>query len=325
MGRRVLVAVLVATVVLLLWPIATLAISVPDEGPYIIQVDAYRHVLEDGDLLIHGRYNWPYASPPTETITQAVFVRLLAGTTELAYCAPYAYYSRGWSYGSFSMYLTAAEASGYWEDTLTVDMRGSPTLTWTGGGDYVVTTTTINWRSTATAVATRALMCSHLISWATTLGDYWSVALVSQYAAGDKFSSYGEEYFTNVIPGLRVMVPDLFAGASETPSYDDITYNTTAAATMQDNWPFDMGGISEWLGMPNNDEVLRTVIAFVIIFIIGMAMARQGIPSGAILFACFTLLFVLAVPGFISMILVGGIMFVLILLTGMVFLLRRGT
>ena len=94
---------------------------------------------------------------------------------------------------------------------------------------------------------------------------------------------------------------------------------------MSDNWPFDFGGISQWLGMPSNDDVFRTLIAFVVIFIVGMVMVRQGVPSGAALFACFALLFVLAIPGFVSMVLVGGLMFVIILLTGMVFLLRRST
>lgn len=321
--RRVALALLATFVVVLLCPGVVAAISVPDSGPYLLQIDAYRHLLEDDDLLIVGRYNWPYASPPTETITQTVFVQLLDGDTGLAYCSPYAYYNRGWGYGSFSMYLDASEASGYWEGNLTVEMRGSPTLTWTGGTNYVVTTNTINWWDAASHTVTQTLMYAQLAAWANTLGDYWSVALVSFYADGAKFSSYGEEYFTNVIPGLRAMVPNLFAGAMETPSYTDVTYNTSAAAAMQDNWPFDMGGISEWLGMPSNDEVFRTLIAFGVIFIVGMVMVKQGVSTAPALLACFTLLFVLAVPGFISMILVGGILFAIILMTGVVFLLRR--
>jgi len=319
-GLLVLAFVLV---MLVLGAIPVLAISVPDEGPYILRVDVYRHLLEVDDMLVLGRYNWPYASPPSETITQAVFVRLLDGATELAYCSPYAYYSNGWGYGSFSMYLSAAEASGYWEDTLTVEVRGSPTLNWTGGSNYVVSTTTLLWRSAATTSATQVLMYSHLISWADTLGDYWSVSLVSTYAGGDKLSSYGAEYFTNVVTGLRTMVPNLFSGAVETPTYTDITYNTSASDEAMDVWPFDMGGISEWFGLPSSDDVLRTIIAFVVIFIVAMVMARQGIPTQFVLFACFGLLFVLAVPGLISRLIVGGMCFVVILLTGLVFLLRR--
>lgn len=323
MRHRVLVAMLLAVAATLLLPVAALAIDVPDSGPYILQVDAYRHVVETDDILLHGRYNWPYASPPSETITEAVFVRLLDGTDELGYCQPYAYYTRGWGYGSFSIYLTASEASGYWEGSLTVEMRGSPTLSWTGGSAPVVATSTVNWWATASNAATQALMYAHIAAWGETLGDYWSVSLVSYYADGSKLSSYGEAYFTNVITGLRAMVPDLFSGAMESPSYSDVTWNTSASDAMRDNWPFDMGGISEWFGMPSNDAVFRTLIAFVVIFIVGMVMVKQGVPTGPTLFACFALLFVLAVPGLISMIMVGGIMFAIILLTGAVFLLRR--
>lgn len=321
--HKLLLACLVAVLATLLGTASALAISVPDEGPYIIKVEAYRHLLEADDLLLHVRYNWPYAAAPSETITQAVFARLLDGTTELAYCSPYSYYNRGWGYGSLSMYLTASEASGLWEDALTVEMRGSPTLDWTGGSNYVVSTSTILWRATTTSEATQALMYSHFISWADTLGDYWSVALVTQYAEGNKFSEYGEAYFTNVVPGLRVMVPQLFSGAVETPTYQDIDYSIAGSTAMRSNWPFDFGGISSWLGLPESDEVFRTLVAFVVIFIIGMVMVRQGVPTAAALFACFALLFVLAVPGLVSIVLVGGVVFVVVLLTGVVFLLRR--
>jgi hypothetical protein len=119
------------------------------------------------------------------------------------------------------------------------------------------------------------------------------------------------------------MVPSLFSGAVETPTYTDVTYNTTASDEAMDEWPYDMGGISEWFGLPSSDEVLRTIIAFIIIFIIAMVMVRQGIPTQFVLFACFALLFVLAVPGLISKLIVGAACFVVILLTGLVFLLRR--
>lgn len=323
MRRRVLSAFLIAVLATLLSTVVVLAIAVPDEGPYIIRVDAYRHLVEDDDILIHVRYNWPYASAPDETITQAVFARLLDGTTELAYSAPYSYYNRGWGYGSLSMYLTPTEASGHWEGSLTVEMRGSPTLEWTGGDTPVVSTSTILWRSTTSSEATGVLMYSHLISWANTLGDYWSVALVSQYAEGNKFSSYGEEYFTNVIPSLRVMCPQLFAGAVETPVYEDIEYSIAGSEAMRSNWPFDFGGISSYFGLPESDEVFRTLIAFAIIFILGMVMVRQGVPTGHALFGCFALMFALTVPGLISLVLVGGVVFVVVLLTGSVFLLKR--
>lgn len=321
---RVLLALVASVIIGLSITTPVYAISVPDSGPFILQVDMYRHVLETDDLLVHGRYNWPYAAPPTETITQSVFARLTDGTSELGRSAIYAYYNRGWGYGSFSMYLSSSEAAGLWGTALTVEMRGSPTLTWTGGsGVPIASTSVLNWRATAGTAATQLLMYAHFINWANTLGDYWSVSLVSQYVGDNKFSSYGEAYFTNVIEGLRTMCPQLFASTMEVPTYEDVHYPTTGSDQMKSNWPFDFGGISEWVGLPSDDEVLRTIIAFVIIFTVCATMVGRGIPPSYALFGGFGLMFVLAVPGFISMVLVGGLLFVVVLLSGIVFLLRR--
>lgn len=324
--RKVVLRTTLALVFFLILSLSTaipaFAIDPPDEGPYIIQVDIYRHVLEDDDILVHGRYNWPYAAAPTETITQAVFARLMNGADEVARTTIYSYYNRGWGYGSFSMYLNAADAAGLWGTGLTVETLGSPTLDW-GGDPPSAITAVINWRATASTTATQALMYAHFISWATTLGDYWSVALTGQYAGETKLSSYGEAYFTNVVEGLRVMCPQLFSSILEVPSYEDIDHSTAGSENMSGNWPFDFGGISEYFGMPSSDEVLRTLIAFVIIFVVCSVMVGRGIPTSYALFGGFALLFVLAVPGFISLVIVGGVVFVVIIFAGLVFLLRR--
>jgi len=325
--RKVFSGLLIALLSILLFSTTVLAIENPDSGPFIIQVDAYRHLLEDNDLLIHGRYNVPYeVGPPDlapdEAITQVMFVRLMDGTTEVGTSTIYAYYRRGWGYGTFSMYLNADLASGLWEDTLTVELRGSLTAGWTGDTP-VASTSVINWRSTTSQTATRVLMYSHLIAWANTLGDYWNVALVTQYAGENKLSSYGEAYFTSAIPGLRGMVPQLFSSSIETPQYDDIDYSTAGADAITDAWPFDFGGLSQYFGLPDDDMVFRTIIAFVIIFTVCAAMVSKGIPATYALFGGFALMFVLAVPGLISMVIVGAVLFVVVLLTGIVFLLRR--
>jgi len=324
----VTLALVIVVLMLLAFPFSVLAISVPDSGPFILNVDIYRHVLESDDILVHGQYNWPYSvgppdTAPAETVTQSVFVRLMNGATEVAGSTIYSYYRRGWGYGSFSMYLDAASAVGLWGTGLTVEVRGSPTLSWTGGTNYVVTTNVLNWNATANGSATRVMMYSHIISWASTLGDYWNLALVVGYADGDRFSSYGEAYFPNAISGLRVLVPQLFSGSVETPQYTDITYPTTGADAYKSAWPFNFGGISEYFGMPSDDEVFRTLIAFLIIFVVCAVMVRYGAPPPFALFAGFGLLFVLAIPGFISTVIVGGAMFLIVLLTGMVFILRR--
>ena len=309
-------------------PLPAQAISVPDSGPYILQVDMYRHLLEDDDLLVHIHYNWPYNvgppdTAPSETVAQSAFVRLLDGTTELSRNTVYSYYRRGWGYGSASIYLSAASAVGLWSDNLTVELQGSPTLSWTGNGIPQVSTTTLNWYASTSQSAARLTAYSHIISWASTLGDYWNVTLVQTYAGADKLSSYGETYFTNAIPNLRLMVPVLFSAYMETPQYTDVEWTETGANVTAGAWPFDFGGLSKYFGMPSSDSALRSLLAFVIIAIVCGVMVSRGIPVPHTTLAGFGLLIALAVPGFISLVLVGGVVFALVLLTGMVFLLRR--
>jgi len=326
--RNLLLAVVLALALLFSIPLPVQAISVPDSGPFIIQVDMYRHLLEDNDLLVHIRYNWPYDvgppdTTPSETIAQSAFVRLLNGTTELATSTIYPYKRRGWGYGSASMYLNAASATGLWSGNLTIELQGSPTLTWTGGSIPQVSTTTPNWYASTSQSAARLTAYSHLITWAGTLGDYWNITLVQTQAGGNKLSSYGETYFTNAIPNLRLLVPELFSAYVETPQYTDIEWTETGANVTAGAWPFNFGGISQYFGMPSSDTALRSLLAFVIIATLAGVMISRGVPVPHVTLASFGLLIALAVPGFISLVLVGGVVFVLVLLTGMVFLLRR--
>jgi len=109
----------------------------------------------------------------------------------------------------------------------------------------------------------------------------------------------------------------------ETPQYTDTEWTETGANATAGAWPFNFGGISVYFGMPSSDTTLRSLLAFVIIAIVAGVMVSKGVPVPHTTLASFGLLIALAVPGFISLVLVGGVVFVLVLLTGMVFLLRR--
>ncbi len=449
------------------------AISSPDSGPYITQVDVYRHSLESDDMLVVARYNVPYTSVPDEAISQAYIGRLVSGSTELARVSPYSYYNKGYGYGVFSMYLDAASAAGLWEDPLTVELRGSPTLAWlattatsavtgavaddggsqtdqttaannattndmtllpatpaihdayyygddnmfsiitqnigtagagswtfaweyyNGSGwtllsgvvdgtdaftaptgnhdvtftvpsdwtattiqsisaywirarvyDYVsittqplgtqcwvnsdataplVATSSLNWRSTTSASATQSLMYSNLIAYADELSDYWSVALTTSTAAGTKLSSYGETYFTNTITGLRTMCPALFSAAVTVPQYEDIEWQMGGAEATKAAWPLDWSGVSEWIGMPGDDEVFRTLIGFGLVFLLCSIMVATTNRADFALLAGYGMLFVFAVPGWISPVIVAGFTFLSVVVGGLVFILGKAS
>ena len=78
--------------------------------------------------------------------------------------------------------------------------------------------------------------------------------------------------------------------------------------------------MSQYFGLPSSDEVFRTLIGFVIVFAISaLIMAKTNRTDFAML-AGFGLLIVLAVPGWISPIIVAGFAFLAVLGAALVFI-----
>jgi len=303
-----------------------LGIAAPDSGPFLTRVDIYRHCLETDDMLVVVRYNIPYdVGPPdtipTETVTQAFIGRFMNGSTELARVSPYSYYRRGYSYGAFSMYLDAASAPD-WEGDYTVKLEGSPTLEWDPSTPSV-STGSMYWRATTSTSTTQALLYAHLIAYANELSDYWSIALTSTTSGGEVLSSYGEVYFVSVVAELGTMCSRLFAAGVTTPQYTDVDWQRSQSEATKAAWPFDWGGMSEYFGLPSNDEVFRTLVGFVIVFCLcAMIMARTSRPDFAML-AGYGLIIVLAVPGWMSPVIVAGFTFLSVLGAALVFILGK--
>ncbi len=267
MKKRILIT-LVATLVMVivLMPVSlVLAIANPTDGPTIEQVDIYRHTLETDDMLILVQYYLNYAANPTETINEAYLGRLMNGG-EITNVAPYSYYDKGYDHGVFSMYLTAAEASGLWEDPLIVEFNGNPTLSWPGDPPGTSTAVLI-WHATITAEATETLLSIKVVSIANQLSDYWSVALTEAVAGGTVLSSYGEQYFTNAIPNLHTMCPNIFSGAVEAfvfvpETYDQFGRDTFLARLDGTMLGRSLQGLADWTTIPLT--VVKGVIWLVI-------------------------------------------------------------
>ena len=297
-----LVAVLIIT--LLLMPsVAVLAIANPVSGPTIEQVDIYRHCLEDDDMLVVVQYYVWYtdvvAALPDETITQSFLGRLLNGG-EITNVAPYSYYLKGYQHGIYSMYLTATEAAGLWEDPLDVELSGNPTLAWPGDPPST-TTAVLNWHATTTARATEILLSNTIVGIANQLSDYWGMALTDSVAGGSILSSYGEQYFTNAIPNLHTMCPDIFSGAVEAFVYVPETYEQSGRDRLiarLDGTPpgLALAGLATWLTIP--PVVVKGVLWLIVIGIIGYFI---GIAAKNLSVALFSVLVMIPCGTYIGM------------------------
>ena len=251
---RLLAALVLAFILLLFLVTPALAIPNPDSGPTIESVSIYRHTLETDDTLIVVQYYLDYTTNPSETINQAFFGRFMsADGSELANVAPYAYYDKGYDHGIFSMYLDASYVS-YWNTGCTVRFEGNPMLDWAGTPPST-TTSTLNWHATSTSQATRLLLGSDIIQIANSLSNYWSVALTTETAIGTLLSSYGEQYFTNAIPNLRTMCPNIFSGGVVAPVYEEKEFTKSYRDTLLGRWDGTMTGnalqgLSDWTTIP---------------------------------------------------------------------------
>lgn len=293
MKKRVIKLTIILVLVFMLMPfLAVLAIADPVEGPTIIQVDIYRHCLETDDMLVVVQYFVWYtdvvADLPDETINQSFLGRLMNGG-EITNVAPHSFYLKGYQYGIFSIYLSAAEAVGLWEDPLIVEFNGNPLLTWPGAPP-TTSTAVLNWHSTTTAQATEILLSNDIVSIANQLSNHWGIALTDSVAGGTVLSSYGEQYFTNAIPNLHTMSPDIFSGAVEAFVYEPEVYEQSGRdrliARIDGSPPgLALVGLATWLTIPL--VVVKGVIWLIVIgligYFIGLATKKMGIALFSIL------------------------------------------
>jgi len=221
------VSVLVALVSLLSATPALAATAQPDTIA-IAGVDAYRHVLEDDDLLVIVKYHLDYSanSTPDNSIEYTYLGRMMSGATELQAVTPYSYYNSGYDWGIFSFYFSTADAPA-WEGSYTIRLEGNPALDWDTGVPPLKSTSSINWNATLTQAATEALLETRILGLADDLSDRWQVTLTEEVTGGTVLSSAGVQYFTNSISNLRTIVPDIFPTGVEAVAFTEEEHTKT--------------------------------------------------------------------------------------------------
>ena len=115
--------------------------------------------------------------------------------------------------------------------------------------------TVFTWHSTVNDAVTRMLLGTNIIAVATSLSDYWGYVLTEETAAGMILSSYGEQYFGNVIPNLRDMTQGAFSGAVQAPIYEEVVEAATYRDTLLSRWAGTMtgtafAGLAAWTTLP---------------------------------------------------------------------------
>jgi len=199
-------------------------------SPDTIQIDrveAYRSVIEAGDQLYLCSYEIEYGSNPADAIDQTYLFRLMNSGTELMAATAYPYQDSGYDVGVVGIYFSSAEVSYLgmgWGDATgySLQLVGNPTVIWAAGTPPQVNYPTFdlwyNDGASSDRLTLRLRVMAQLIE-----NDWGTVNLIEGPAGEQTFTEYGEEYFTNSIPNLKVACPKLFEARLISAGFGDHT------------------------------------------------------------------------------------------------------
>lgn len=240
--RRIGLAIILLAIIsgtLILTTVAS-ATEAPDSTPTVTDVRANINLLEDGDVLIYGLYNIPYATLPDDDAGHTYIFRLLTldGLTQLGAIRPfpYAVLDNGYNQGAFGFYFSAS-------DNLTTDeayiIRISQNPAYFGSPQsYDYTLPVPSWTSATTQEHNQAELVSTMISLAEDLEiAYGDVTLLETSVGGTILSDpTGETYFRGAIYGIQAMAPELFLMQSLAWDTSDRDWELTNFDSYGERW-----------------------------------------------------------------------------------------
>ena len=257
-------------------------------------------VLNDNFLIVRGDIGYNVAGdiPPTPIDTTYLLNLRNGGGAIIASTTTYGYANNGYGTGKgqkfvASFYLSPANALVWSSSNYSVSFEGNPTLSWNGTSPSTTFTPFTLWHNGGTVAATTAILTNTLLTVASDLQTDWGwsgttpLLQTSASGSGQVLSSYGDIYFSTVIPNLRSMCPNLFYQSMNAAIFNDdtlvldyFTSNVTnaeiiygvnwAAQTFTANSSYSISGVQVPLyrhGTPNTITIsLRATVA--------------GLPSG---------------------------------------------
>jgi len=230
MRLRLIRASSLSVILVMLLTTAVFAIDLPTAKQVYPPVEFYRNLLVTGDTLVIGRYNLSYTVVPTEAATQAYLLELVDSTGNVTIVTqPVNFYNKGYSDGAFSMYLPSGVT---WGGAYTIRIQGNPTLAWTGVIP-LIDMADFTWNTSNSGIGTKVLTYASLLetSWGAVVWD-----LVTPYSTGNKLTTLGSSYFTQVIPNLRTIAPEVFPISEQSPQFQRTTHTLAFETELLGIW-----------------------------------------------------------------------------------------
>lgn len=262
------VALIVLVAVLVLFTLLYITIPVFAVAPPVTltinHVYAYQHCLENDDQL----YIMDYYSDNISgyTINEFLLFRLMDGSDQISATSPYYFSLQPYGRHVMAIYLSASNAPA-WGGSYTAELVGNPTVDWDDGDVPYQSTTAITWSSSTSISTTQSELALQVLSLAQALSIEWGFDLIETISGGNALSAYGETYFQNVIPHIKEMAPNTFAGRQIKPDFTIETGGTDYSDTLQTGvigTPFDLTTLGAAFGI---GRVPVTVAVFAIAII----------------------------------------------------------
>lgn len=191
----------------------------PDDTPTIVSINAYRNLIETGDMLIVIYANIPYSSTPSTPVTDTFIWRLIDtdGTTELGSTIGSNYNDDGYGYNVYSLYFSASTFTSLgiiWETVYTIRLSGNPAVFDTPP-TYNFTLNADDYSTQTAQAAVQTELAARVILTAEDLETKWGLTaaelLLTQSESGTVLSTFGEAFFRGAIFGLQAMAPTAFS------------------------------------------------------------------------------------------------------------------
>lgn len=185
----------------------------PEDAAISIQsIHAYQSLAEDGDMTVVFHWRWTSDNYSETAASRTVIIQLVADNgTVVSTTTLYVFTlfdTDGYQNNVSSFYLTPGVAE--WEGDYTVEIKGLPAY-YSPPPVFEYPMSLSDYSTAADQEEARAELNTYILDLCSIFKTFYpDVLLKTESDMGIVLSSYGESFFTSVIPGLQTLCPTLF-------------------------------------------------------------------------------------------------------------------
>jgi len=320
--KRMLSALAVCLMLILAVARPALAMDEPD-SVLLHDIEVFHDLIVEGDFLVVVPYDIPFTTQPDNDIDETFIFTMVSNnsTAIIGTISAYPRYNGGYGQGVVSFYFSA---------NVTLDQpykfRVQENPSYYPTPEYWEFI--IGESNYATEDNQDEALRAKILDIAGALSTEWEVDLLTTSDAGQTvFTTYGELYFLNAVPGVQAMCPNLFAVQLESPTYTKRSWSLAIAEALRTkyNGTIIADFMTGFAGMVSVDTPSAMNVMSILLFaaLIIVAMWKFKATTISAFQDGYSLLLLLMLDSFFSMIIAGMMAFLALVLGGVILFLNR--